>query len=180
MQTIWSRQAIAVLCASVAMAQDKPAPAPTPPSEAIASAMAKAKAHNKRVLIVFEQQEQDATKALATTMKSNRELARLVSYEFDVVCVDAGHAADVAKAHDFAAATLDPPAVLVLDAAGKPLAKLAADAIFTGDAVDAKRLMAELGALKVAPLDAEKVLADGLATAKNSDRRVFIRFDAPG
>ncbi len=171
---------VAVLCAGFAMAQDKPAPTPVTksPQAAIAAAMAKAKAHNKCVLVVFEQQDNKLCAELAKTMKAHRDLSTLLRYEFDVATVDATAAADEAKARDFTAAK-EVPALLVLSADDKVLGKFTAKDFVEGDALNTASLIAKLKELKSAPLDAEKVLAEGLSTAKKTNFRVFLRFDAP-
>lgn len=72
-----------------------------------------------------------------------------------------------------------PPALVVLDAERKVLAKWSRSDLVQGNAVDADGLAKRLGELKAAPLDGEAVLAAGLARAKKLDLRVFVRFDAP-
>lgn len=169
---------LALLGAGIA-AQGKPAVGPAPqPKVAIESALAKAKSHNKRALVVFEQPGGAAASALTAALKK-QPLAKLLQYEFVVVRVDAAAANDVAKGHGFLEATTQTPAMLVLDADGKALVKLPAKEILADDTLNTEVLHAKLAELKAEPLDAEALLAAGLARAKKLDHRVFVRFDAP-
>lgn len=169
--------ALALVCAGVVAAQDKPAAVRVAPKAAIDAALAKARSHNKRALVVFAS-DGSASEVLAKSMKG-KALSHLLLYEFAVARVDAADAAADAMAFDFEAAIEQPPAILVLDADRKPLAKLTAADLFTGETLDAEALAKKLGELKAEPVDGDAVLAAGKATAKKSNRRLFVRFDAP-
>ena len=143
----------------VAFAQQKQA-APAPD---LAKVQARALMHNKRVLVVLSVEDDD----YLTQLKRNREISRKLLYEFETVAY-AGNAA--AKKRQWRG---DGNGVIVLDAAGKELAR------FDAADLEGKAALAKLQPLFCEPVDAEQKLAAALVEAKKSGRNVLVRFDAP-
>lgn len=150
----------------------EPKPASSP---ALQKATAKAKVHNQRVLVILAAEDQD----LAAALKKDRTLSRPLLYEFETVQLT-GEAADaMAVAHKMPEALQDKPALLVLDAGGKVLAKLARDSFRPDGKLASGQLLDLLKPHFAAPVDAEQKLAAALAQGKQDGRAVFLRFDAP-
>lgn len=176
-----SARLAALLATAVASAQDPtPAPVARPaPSAAavqeLAKATAKAKVHNKRVLAVFSAPDSDALVA----MKRTRELSRPLLYEFETVALAGADAEAMAVAWKFPDAMQARPALCVLDADGKVLAREVVTDLFEDDKAKGAPLLAKLKPLFCEPVDAEAKLKSAQAEAKKSGRAVFVRFDAP-
>jgi len=150
----------------------EPKPAVSP---ALLKATAKAKVHNQRVLAILTDKDQD----LAAALKKDRTLSRPLLYEFETVQLTGGAADAMAVAHKMPEALQDKPALLVLDADGKLLAKLARDSFLADGKLAGGQLLELLKPHFAAPVDAEQKLAAALAQGKQDGRAVFIRFDAP-
>jgi hypothetical protein len=160
----------------LALVGDGRAQEPKPPSSPeLQKAFAKAKVHNQRVLAILTDQSID----LAALLKKDRTLSRPLLYEFETVQL-VGDAADaMAVAQKMPEALQDKPALLVLDADGKVLAKLARDSFRPEGKLASGQLLELLKPHYAPPVDAEQKLAAALATGKQDGRAVFIRFDAP-
>ncbi|MFO1077479.1 MAG: hypothetical protein U1E73_07110 [Planctomycetota bacterium] len=179
-KTLFSRAA-ALLAVSAVLAQEpaddaKKAPAPKPdPQAVLAKAFAKAKVHNKRVLGVLAPAGFD----VAGMLQKVRKLSRPIMYEFEVAQFQGNDADGMATKWQFADAVQKKPALCVLDADGKVLAReVVADLVQNGS-VDADPLLAKLRPHFCEPVDAEAKLKSALAEAKKTGRAVFVRFDAP-
>lgn len=135
----------------------------------IDAALAKSKAENRRVLVVWGADGDEASRKLVETMKGDKALAKKLKYEYDVVRADAS-AADLAKRCGADLKSL--PALSILDADGKPLANGAAPA-------EAKGLVELLTKHQAEPWAAKDVLDAATAQAKESKRRVLLHFGAP-
>jgi len=204
---------IALILASSAGAQAPDAP-PAPPSAApqtppkaaseeqatkiydeqadakaqIAQALAKAKKDNRRVLVQWGGNWCGWCRLLHGLYKSDKEIARKLLYEYEVVYVDAGkpagknielaesYGADLKK-HGF-------PYLTILDATGKAIANQETSSLEIKDKTakpghDPKLVLAFLTEHQAAYLDAQKVLDAGLQEASQSSKRVFLHFGAP-
>ena len=132
--------------------------------EALAAARQRAAVHNKRVLVALPQEGQD----LAQMLKRDRTVSRKFLYEFEVVQLDADFDRSVER-----------PAMLVQDAQGKTMARLAGEAFLKDGALRGAELLAAVQPHFCAPLDAEKKLQAAMVAAKKSGKNILIRFDAP-
>lgn len=158
---------VALCCAAALAAQQPTPPAPAKPPAVVAEALAKAKLDNKRVLAVWAG-DGDAGQALQKALK-RQPLARQLLYEFVQ--------APLASAEDAKAMGLDaPPALVAIAADGARLAAWTAKDL---DPLDAKALAEALKPHHAAPLDAQALFDEALATAAKDKKRVFVHFDAP-
>jgi thioredoxin-related protein len=148
----------------------------------IKTALAAAKRENRRVLIQWGGNWCSWCLLLHERFKSDKDLARTLRYEYDVVHVDsknadliAGYGADV-KTHGF-------PYLTVLDADGKVLVNQSTVPFETKtdgkNGHDAKKLREFLTTHQAPARKADEVLAAALAEAKKTDRKAFVHFGAP-
>jgi hypothetical protein len=169
--------ALALLLTGVVSAQGadaKKGPAP-PSSPVLTKALAKATVHNQRVLAVLAEDGSD----FAAALKKDRTLVHAMLYEFEVVQLTGEAATTAAVYWKMPDALNEKPALAVLDADGKVLARLPRREVLSDGSVTGEALLARLQPLFCAPADAEAKLAAGLAEGKKSGRAVFVRFDAP-
>lgn len=167
---------LTLLLAAAAVAQDDVQKSPTAPtSAALTKALAKATVHNQRLLALLTDDGDD----LAARLKKDRALSRPLLYEFEVVQLS-GKEADTFAVHwKMPDALNSKPALAVLDADGKVLARLPREQLLTDGEVDGAALLGKLKPQFCPPVDADDKLAAGIAAAKKSGRAVFVRFDAP-
>jgi hypothetical protein len=176
--TVKKLAASALIAAGLIAQQPEPAAAAQPKpavDAALGRALAKARTHNKRVLAVFAPAATD----WAATLKKDKILSRALLYEFEVVQPTDKDADALATSLGFADAVQQKPALAVLAADGKLLAKLLPAEFMTDDGLSAQRLLEKLKPHYAPPVDAEQKLAQALAVGKQDGRSVFIRFDAP-
>ncbi|MCK6445363.1 MAG: thioredoxin family protein [Planctomycetes bacterium] len=168
--------------------QEKPPPLYDEQADAksdIAAALAKAKKENRRVLIQWGGNWCGWCKLLDKTLKSDKQLARKILYEYDVVHVDVGHFdknMELAKGYgaDLASGV---PFLTVLDADGKVIVNQETGELESKEPGkhehDVPKVLAFLEKHQAPYLDAEKVYADALVRAKAEGKRVFLHFGAP-
>lgn len=160
----------------------------------IAAALAKAKKENRRVLIQWGGNWCGWCIKLNDLMTSDASLKKELSYEYDVVHIDAGQPAgknmDLAKSYN---ATPDKdgfPFLTVLDADGKVIAnqetgplekKDAKGEVVMGEGMghDVKKVLAFLKTHEAKPVDAVTKVDAAIAEAKSSGKLVFLHFGAP-
>ncbi len=138
-------------------------------------ALRRADAHNKRVVAVFV----EADDTLASVIKRDKDLWRQILYEFEFVRFAGPDADAMARQLEFAAASKQKPAILVLDSERKKLAQIASAEFMRNGNLQGMALQKILEPHQAKPVDAEKKLAAALVDAKKTGRNVFIRFDAP-
>lgn len=153
----------------------------------IAAALAKAQKENRRVLIQWGGNWCSWCVKLHELFKSNKEIARTLMYEYDVVYVDAGkptgknidlgssYGADLSKGF---------PYLTILSAEGKPLANqetgsLEVDGKSVAAGHDPKKVLEFLKTHQAPYRNADDVLKDGLESAKKSGKAAFVHFGAP-
>lgn len=150
----------------------------------VAAALERAKRENKRVLIQWGANWCGWCKWLAGTMQKDRQLARTILYEYEVVHVDVGRFdkhMDLAKelGADFKAI----PYLTVLDADGKALVQQNTEPfeakIDGKDGHDPKKILAFLVQHQAKALEAEAVVQGALASAKEQKKMVFLHYGAP-
>ncbi len=154
--------------------------------EQIAAAVARAKQQNRRVLVQWGGNWCGWCVKLHELYKSNREVAKELLYEYDVVYVDSvkdGKNMDLAKSYGADLATHGVPFLTVLDAKGAAVANQETAALEVNHKIDgghdAGKLLAFLKANQAAYLPAQRILDDGVAQAKAAGKRVFLHFGAP-
>ena len=158
----------------------------------IAAALAKARLENRRVLIQWGGNWCGWCVKLNAAMKGDRELAKTLMYEYDVVKIDIGHMdknMDLAEKYGADLKKNGVPFLTVLDASGKVLAnaetggfELSKDEAAKPTAKfahDTGKLVKFLSDHRADYLDARAVYEKGLAEAKASGRKVFLHFGAP-
>lgn len=196
--------ALAIPLAGVLAAAPQAAPPPPPPTppvavqrpappiynpEAdaraqIATALKSAKEDEIRVLLNFGANDDQASKAFATARRS--AALRFLSSEYKVVNVDVGRLdknVEVARAYGVTPKADDLPALAVLDADGKVLARSSGAAFRSGAdpaTHDPEKIAAFLKTHQAPPPpDAEPTFAATVARAKNEGKAVFVWFSAP-
>jgi thiol:disulfide interchange protein len=157
----------------------------------IAAALARAAKENKRVLIQWGANWCSWCHLLHNTLKSDRDLAKVMLYEYELVHADIGRwdkNLDLAQQYGADFKKHGVPFLTVLDASGKVVAnqetgvfevKPAAEGDKVEPAYLKPKVLEFLKANAASPLAADQVLAAGLARAKNDDKRVFLHFGAP-
>ena len=118
--------------------------------------------------------------------KGDRDLARKLSYEYDVVLVDIGKwdkHMDLAEGYGAELRASGVPFLTVLDAEGKVLANQRTDPFETKVdkklGHDPKKLVEFLTAHQAPYPKAQDLLDRGLEEARASGRRLFVHFGAP-
>ncbi|MEZ6038016.1 MAG: thioredoxin family protein [Planctomycetota bacterium] len=150
----------------------------------VAAALAKAKKENQRVLIQWGANWCGWCKWLAGTMKTDREVAHELLYEYQVVHVDVGQFdkhIDFAK--ELGANFKAIPYLTILGADGKAIVQQNTEPFEVEKdgkhGHDPKKLLAFLKEHETKPLVAETQLAAALEQAKAGTRQVFLHFGAP-
>jgi hypothetical protein len=155
------------------------------PKALVATALAYAKEDGIRVLLNFGSNDDESSKAFAAARRS-RDLSQFFADEYRTVNVYVGALdknLDVAQAYGVSLKAGELPALAVLDADGKVLAREAGPA-FRSDtdpaAHDAAKIAAFLTAHKAPPPpDADPVFDAALQRAKREDKTLFVWFSAP-
>ena len=168
----------------------RPAPPPlynpaADPLAQIAAALKSAKEDGIRVLINFGSNDDEASKAFAAARR-NRELSPFFAHEYNGVNVDVGRLErnlDVARSYGVTLNAGDLPALVVLDADSKVLAR-ASGAAFRSDADPAAHDPSKIAAfLKThqapPPPDAQPVFDAALQQATREGKTLFVWFSAP-
>ncbi len=148
----------------------------------IAAALARAKNGHKRVLIAFGGNWCGWCKKLHEAFKTEKELARLLKYEYEQVLVDVGRFdknADLAASYGADLKKHGVPFLTVLGADGKVLVNQNTSDLESGDHHDAAKVRAFLEKWKAEPLDAEKVYKDAQARAASEKKSILLHLGAP-
>lgn len=148
----------------------------------IAAALAVAQRDNTRVLVQWGANWCGWCIKLDATLKSDKDLAREVLYEYEVVHVDIGkwdkhlalvekYGADI-KEHGV-------PFWTILDGDGKVLANQATGPLEKGDAHDPQKVLAVLKQHEAPYAKAQDLLDAALARVQAADKRLWVSFGAP-
>jgi hypothetical protein len=196
-RTLWIT--LALVLGAVASAQQPP-PTPAAPASAraapplptydasnldarLAEASANARGNNRRVLVMWGSNADEASRSLIELAVRNAEVSRKLQYEYDVIRADpAGNEALAARlAADVQAGAL--PRLTVLDADGRVVANEAAATLTAGGtgpaALDPRQVVSFLTKHQAPPLNAETLLAGALSRAKKEQKTLFLWFSAP-
>jgi thioredoxin-related protein len=149
----------------------------------IDAALAAAKRQNRRVLIQWGGNWCSWCLLLHDRMKSDKDLAKTLHYEYDVVLIDSNNNKDLAAKYGADLKKHGVPFLTVLDSDGKVIVNEPTEPFETKtdgkNGHDSKKLQAFLTDHVATPRQAEDVLAAGLAEAAKSERKVFLHFGAP-
>jgi thioredoxin-related protein len=153
----------------------------------LAKAIERAKHDNKRILLMFGGDWCGWCHKLHDLFKSDRTIAKLLYNEYVFVTVDleAPGATTLLKTSKDALSKDDLqkgvgyPFLAVLDSDGKVVKAQRTDPLEEGDHHNPKKVADFLSEWKVAPKDANRVLADALARASSDDKRILLTFGAP-
>ena len=168
---------------SVVSAQKPPLPAYDAQNldARIAAASAQAREENRRVLIAWGSNADQASQALTELTVRNSEVSRKLLYEYDVVRAErAGNEALAAKlGAEVKSVAL--PRLTVLDPNGKVLTSAGLEAFkAAGSSVyDPEAFVAFLTKYQAPYVDAEQLLAGALSRARNDQKTLFLWFSAP-
>lgn len=150
----------------------------------VAAALVRAKRENKRVLIQWGANWCGWCKWLAGTMKSDRDVAHTLNYEYEVVHVDVGRFdkhLDLAKKYGAELKAI--PFLTVLDADDVALVQQNTEPfeakVDGKDGHDPKKLDAFLKQHAAPALVASEVVNAAQAQAKKENKRVFLHFGTP-
>jgi thiol:disulfide interchange protein len=149
--------------------------------EQIAAALAKAKKNNRRVLIQWGANWCHWCIKLHDVFKSDKDIAKELQYEYDVVFVDIGKTDKNLELVSKYGATLKEgvPYLTVLDADGKPVANQETGSLEKGDVHDPEKVLAFLKKYEATKTPAADLLTAALAQAKEKNKLVFLHFGAP-
>lgn len=151
----------------------------------IAAALTRAAKENRRVLLQWGGNWCGWCRLLHKLFKENRDIARILSYEYEVVMVDIGRfdknldTAEKYRAYTEGFKKNGVPFLTILDSNGGLVVNQDTGSLEAGQSHDPKKVIDFLNTYKAAPLEAKAVLNAALAEAKASDRRVFLHFGAP-
>lgn len=151
----------------------------------IAAALDRAAKENRRVLIQWGGNWCGWCRLLHKLFKENRDVARVLLYEYDVVMVDIGKFdknLDVAgkyEAYTEGFKKAGVPFLTVLDAGGNLIINQDTSSLEAGASHDPKKVLDFLNRYKAPALEAKAVLNIALSEAKASGRLVFLHFGAP-
>lgn len=172
--------ALTAALSSALLAQEDPAkpsrPAPHPAREALRVALGKASADHQRVVAVATLDDGGSAEAFQALAKKDRTLSRYLLYEYQQVVLPLA-----AIAEDKKLAPLTPKdatELLVLDATGKLLARTDLAAMLAETDAGAS-ITTWLTPFQAPPVDAREALAEALASAVASERRVLVHLGAP-
>lgn len=166
----------------------KPAKAPTYDvaavgADQIAAALARARREDKRVLVQWGANWCGWCNLLAATMKDDKDLAREILYEYELVKIDVGHFdkhLDLVKKYG---ANIDGgiPYLTFLDADGKVLENHDTGSLEDPGQQrhDPAKVLALLKSHETPRVEPSKLREAALARAKQEGKRVFLHFGAP-
>ncbi len=153
----------------------------------VARAGERAKHGDKRILLMFGGDWCGWCHKLHDLFKTNRQVAQVLSYEYELVTIDleSPNAVPLLKtckaalSQDELQKGVGYPFLAVLDAGGKVITAQRTDVLEEGDHHDPMRVAAFLENWKVPPKDAKRVFDLALSRASSDDKRVFLTFGAP-
>lgn len=156
--------------------------------ELVKAALAKAAKENRRVLIQWGANWCGWCHILHDVCKKDREIARLIQYEYDVVLLDIGKMdknEDLVKKYDVDLKGHGVPYFTILDGEGKLVVNSATDGFETPkeksktNGYETPKVVEFLKKNAAKPLVAKEVLAAASAKAKSENKVVFLHFGAP-
>jgi thiol:disulfide interchange protein len=147
------------------------------------AALARAQKENKRVLVQWGANWCGWCIKLHDVFKSDKEIAKELLYEYEVVLVDIGQRDKNLDLAQELGATLDQgvPFLTVLDAMGKPLVQQETGALEVQGQPkhDTAKVLEFLKTHQAPHLEAQAVYGAALKRAQAENKRVFLHFGAP-
>jgi len=150
--------------------------------QSISGALDKARRENQRVLVLYGANWCNWCQKLHALLSENKDLRKLLLYEYQVVRVDVGRFdkhLDVATGYGVDLKKTGIPFLTILAADGNVLINQETGSLEKDKAHDPEKVRALLERWKAEPLDADQLLADVLRQAKTQDKRVLLHFGAP-
>ena len=147
----------------------------------IAAAVAKAAKDNKRVLLVYGGNWCHWCVKLDGLFEENREIARKILYEYEVVKIDVGQFdrnLDIVEKYGSKIRS-GVPYLTILDGDGEVVTHQETGALEKGDRHDPAVVRTFLEKWQPEPQDAEELYADALARAKKENKRLLVHLGAP-
>jgi thiol:disulfide interchange protein len=148
----------------------------------IAAALGAARRDNQRVLLLLGGNWCPWCHRLHALFKENKDVARTLLYEYQLVLVDVGRFnknMDLMADYGLDLKKAGLPFLVVLGADGKVLAKQETGSLEQGKGHDPEKVLELLTKCKAEPRDAETVLKAGLARAAAEHKSVLLHLDAP-
>ena len=159
----------------------------------IKDALERARRENRRVLVQWGGNWCPWCIRLHELCASDKDIARILQYEYAVVLVDTGRPpgknVDLARTYGADVANRGYPFLTVLDASGNAVVNQETESLEVktpqGESAgiaaghDPAKVLAFLKAHQAAPLVAKEVLESGVREARSSGRPVLLRFGAP-
>lgn len=153
------------------------APAQVQSHDTLASARAWARHENQRVLLLLTGGAVAIEDALEAALR--QQYGRLLRYEYQLAALPKDSVPGTALHRRLGLGEVDLPALVVLDTADAVLGKLDSGQMLENGVFAPTRVGAFLQPHACAPREVRKVLAAGLAVAKESERQVFVYLSAP-
>ncbi len=147
----------------------------------IAKAIARAKKDNKRVLVMYGANWCGWCHKLHDLFEGDREIRRALSYNYELVLVDIGRFdknLDIYNGYG-ADRKAGIPFLTVLGSDGKPVVNQATGPLEVGPKHNPKKVHEFLKKWAPKPLDAERVLQEGLKRAEKDKKHVLVHLGAP-
>lgn len=148
----------------------------------IATALEAAQREHQRVLLLLGGNWCTWCHRLHTLFKENKDVARLLKSEYQLVPVDVGRFdknTDIVSGYGLELKKTGVPFLVVLDSDGKVLAKQETGSLEKGQAHDPDKVLAFLTKWKAEPRDAETVVTQALARATAEHKSILLRLQAP-
>ena len=148
----------------------------------IAKALAKAKKENKRVLLQFGANWCGWCHKLHKVFEDEREIARTMLYEYEIVMVDVGRFdknMELVEKYGAKIKGSGVPFLTVLNADGEVVTNQNTGDLEDGDHHDVVKVSNFLTSNVAAPVSAETVLVEGIAKAKANGKTAFVHLGAP-
>ncbi|MAG56338.1 MAG: hypothetical protein CMJ83_08620 [Planctomycetes bacterium] len=147
--------------------------------DALAQARAKARSENQRVLLLITGGNTVVDDGLVKALGNYRSLGKLLKYEYQLAALPAASIAAKALRTQLKLEDQALPVLAALDTDDKVVGTLNAGEMLGSAGIVVKSVRTFLEAHACAPLDARKVLAEGLASATASKRHVLLYLSAP-
>lgn len=155
-------------------------------SKQIGAALGKSRKENRRVLIFLGSNDSPSCLALHKSLIGNREIAKMLQYEYDVIRIDVSELSkkpELASFFGLNGSVEKLPSLTVLYTAGTTIVSEAGKAFVTEqDAkpeVDHKGLMDFLVKHQAKRMDANEILQKAMAQGTTDKKIVFLHFGAP-
>lgn len=148
----------------------------------IAAAVKRAASKNKRVLLMFGANWCGWCHKLHDLFESDREVARILLYEYELVLIDIGRSdkhMDIAKRYGAELDKSGVPFLIVLDSAGQSVTTQETGSLEEGDHHSAEKVKTFLDAWIPAPQNAYRQFEAALKQATVQGKLVFLHFSAP-